>query len=185
MHAPALAALATVLVLCCHTCGAISAYERTGTCGPQKEHLDAIVAKFKDSPVPILMTCAWEVTASTTVPPQCCCFFSHEAAIKKCLPHAIIVGAQKAGTTALFGHMLLRPDFERPKRKEVQYFGKREMPSLLWYLRHMPPHFPTKVRGFEMVWGWGLFVAATEARRGNDRSIVVKHEAAAHSPLCR
>jgi hypothetical protein len=37
----------------------------------------------------------------------------------RCLPHAIVVGQAKAGTTALYGHFLLRPDFEPPRRKEV------------------------------------------------------------------
>ena len=37
----------------------------------------------------------------------------------RCFPHAIIVGAQKGGTTALFTHFLLRPDFEAPRAKEV------------------------------------------------------------------
>lgn len=37
----------------------------------------------------------------------------------RCLPHAIIVGAQKGGTTALFAHFLMRPDFEAPLAKEV------------------------------------------------------------------
>ncbi len=59
--------------------------------------------------------CEWEAVVSDTVPPQCCCYFTYEPNIHKCLPHAIIVGAQKAGTTALFAHMLLRKDFERPK----------------------------------------------------------------------
>jgi hypothetical protein len=137
--------LLTLLTLLMPAVQSLSAFDHTGSCGPTKEQLDSIVEKYKDAPTAIQMFCLWEETKSTTVPPQCCCHFSHEPRIKKCLPHAIIVGAQKAGTTALFGHMLLRPDFERPKRKEVQYFGKREMPSLLWYLRHMPPHAPEKV----------------------------------------
>jgi hypothetical protein len=37
----------------------------------------------------------------------------------RCFPHAIIVGAQKGGTTALFAHFLMRPDFEAPAAKEV------------------------------------------------------------------
>jgi hypothetical protein len=37
----------------------------------------------------------------------------------RCFPHAIIVGAQKGGTTALFTHFLMRPDFEAPRAKEV------------------------------------------------------------------
>jgi hypothetical protein len=42
-----------------------------------------------------------------------------------CLPHFVIAGAQKAGTTALFGHFLLRPDFAPPLRKETHYFDSQ------------------------------------------------------------
>jgi hypothetical protein len=37
----------------------------------------------------------------------------------RCFPHAIVVGAQKGGTTATFAHFLMRPDFEAPRAKEV------------------------------------------------------------------
>ena len=124
-----------------------SARQRFGRCGPSETLLTEVAARYKNLSVVVTLQCRWEDAAAVApLPPQCCCFFSHEPFVKKCLPHAIIVGAQKAGTTALFGHLLLRRDFERPKRKEVQYFGKRELPSLLWYLRHMPLHEPKKVR---------------------------------------
>ncbi len=45
-----------------------------------------------------------------------------------CLPHAIVVGAQKAGTTALFGYFLLHQNFEAPYRKELQYFNLVKVP---------------------------------------------------------
>ena len=140
--------LLSLLVAAAVACGlAADASPRTGVCGPQKELLDALVEKYKDAPVRVELRCLFEEVPAENpaTPPQCCCYFSHEPRFKKCLPHAIIVGAQKAGTTALFGHMLLRSDFEKPKRKEVSYFGKREQPTVLWYLRHMPPHQPGKV----------------------------------------
>ncbi len=107
----------------------------------------------------------------TSVPALCCCSIVQLPHIVKCLPHAIIIGAQKAGTTALFGHMLLRDDFEKPKRKEADFFGKKYSPvsgrghqqplrpwphtasyehvclllqNFLRYLRRMPIHYDNK-----------------------------------------
>jgi hypothetical protein len=70
------------------------------------------------------------------VPPQCCCVQARGkagnkplrrlwgvAGLPRCFPHAIIVGAQKGGTTALFAHFLMRPDFEAPASKEVRGEG--------------------------------------------------------------
>ena len=48
-----------------------------------------------------------------------------------CLPHFVIAGAQKAGTTALFGHFLLRPDFAPPLRKETHYFDSQYSQSVM------------------------------------------------------
>ena len=61
-------------------------------------------------------------TFSFATPAQCCCATRDSGDQLRCLPHAIIIGAQKAGTTALFGHFLLRPDFVPPDRKETHYF---------------------------------------------------------------
>lgn len=66
-------------------------------------------------------------------PPQCCCtqlmagsgdkplrrLWASDGA--RCFPHAIVVGAQKGGTTALFAHFMMRPDFEAPDGKEVRW----------------------------------------------------------------
>ena len=95
------------------------------------------------------LVCAWEAVASAgpvtlsslptplALPPQCCCRASGALPTRvgesnplwndttadavRCFPHAIIVGAQKGGTTALFLHFLMRPDFEAPTAKEVGY----------------------------------------------------------------
>lgn len=95
------------------------------------------------------LVCAWEAVASAgpvtssssptpqAPPPQCCCRASGALPTRvgesnplwndttadavRCFPHAIIVGAQKGGTTALFLHFLMRPDFEAPTSKEVGY----------------------------------------------------------------
>lgn len=95
------------------------------------------------------LVCTWEAVAGPVpetsssspmpqAPPrQCCCRASGALPTRvgesnplwndttadavRCFPHAIIVGAQKGGTTALFLHFLMRPDFEAPTAKEVGY----------------------------------------------------------------
>ncbi len=123
----------------------------SSSCGPSAELLArmpmvrAVNGTVVDDPSHLLslMRCDWEL--ATGAPPQCCCSFSPTSSIKKCLPHAIIVGAQKAGTTALFAHLFLRRDFERPFRKELAYFGRGSLGSLHRYLYDMPVHTPGKV----------------------------------------
>jgi hypothetical protein len=83
--------------------------------------------------------------AQEGLPPQCCCVsvggtdavgrdqrtrpppivgpLWNTTTATRCFPHAIIVGAQKGGTTALFAHFLMRPDFEAPAAKEVRRVG--------------------------------------------------------------
>ena len=82
----------------------------------------------------------------TLLPRQCCCAYVGDEQRPRCLPHAVVVGAQKAGTTALFGQLLLRPDFLPPRLKELPHFGKRHQPHILQYLRHLRPYEPGKVR---------------------------------------
>ena len=71
-------------------------------------------------------------------PPQCCCTQLLTTGNKplrrlwasggaRCFPHAIVVGAQKGGTTALFAHFMMRPDFEAPEGKEVCVYGTRSI----------------------------------------------------------
>jgi len=44
--------------------------------------------------------------------------------VVKCLPQLIIIGAQKAGTTALTGLLMTHPTYVHAKRKEVHYFDR-------------------------------------------------------------
>ncbi len=56
------------------------------------------------------------------------------------LPHLIILGAQKSGTTALATYLGQHPRILHPKRKEVNFFGSdpRYLQGLDWYARQWP-----------------------------------------------
>jgi hypothetical protein len=54
------------------------------------------------------------------------------------LPTAIIVGAQKAGTTQLFAHLLHHPRVFIGAKKEVDYFSKHPERSIAWYRSRFP-----------------------------------------------
>ena len=86
--------------------------------------------------------CAWHVDAG--VPPQCCCRTINDVnSPERCLPHVVIIGAQKSGSTALFSYFLLHPDFSRPQKKEIHYFDRR--PGFRRYLDQLPEYNPLKV----------------------------------------
>ena len=97
-------------------------------CGPEPETLRAMrrVRRVNGTFVAVdgdaslrheVLRCGWE-HAVGAVPSQCCCGFEADG-LKKCFPHVIVVGAQKAGTTAVLGHLLTRDDFERAATKEI------------------------------------------------------------------
>lgn len=98
------------------------------------------------------LVCNWEASVSG-LPRQCCCVAGLD---KRCLPHVIIAGAQKSGSTALFGYLLFHPNFAKPSRKEVHAFDNRFRWSqdigsaLRSYLQSFEPFNPSKVRAF---WG--------------------------------
>lgn len=61
--------------------------------------------------------------------PQCCCVVpaasrGPNATANVCLPTFIVIGAQKSGSTALFGHFLAHPQFRPPRRKELHFLEK-------------------------------------------------------------
>eukprot|EP00041_Stephanoeca_diplocostata_P018313 m.382686 g.382686 ORF g.382686 m.382686 type:complete len:546 (+) comp20975_c0_seq3:164-1801(+) len=55
--------------------------------------------------------------------PQCCCLITSKSELR-CLPSFVIIGAQKSGSTALLGYMLLHPAFGAPLKKELHFFDK-------------------------------------------------------------
>jgi hypothetical protein len=53
-------------------------------------------------------------------------------------PNFLIVGAQKAGTTALFNYLGRHGSFRRPLLKDVHFFDLNYARGLDWYLSHFP-----------------------------------------------
>jgi hypothetical protein len=54
------------------------------------------------------------------------------------LPDALIIGAQKAGTTALYAYLRWHPQILGPSWKEVSYFDRRYGRGEAWYRGHFP-----------------------------------------------
>ena len=53
-------------------------------------------------------------------------------------PSFLIVGAQKAGTTALFNYLCRHGSFRRPLLKDIYFFDLNYVRGLEWYLSHFP-----------------------------------------------
>jgi len=54
------------------------------------------------------------------------------------LPDFLILGAQKAGTTALYAYLRWHPQITGPSFKEVSYFDRHWARGERWYRAHMP-----------------------------------------------
>ena len=54
------------------------------------------------------------------------------------LPDFLILGAQKAGTTALYAYLRWHPDITGPSWKEVSYFDRHYRRGVSWYRGHFP-----------------------------------------------
>jgi len=57
-------------------------------------------------------------------------------------PSAVIIGAQKCGTTSLFKYLREHPRIRAPRTKESRYFDKRWDRGLEWYARQFPRRRP-------------------------------------------
>lgn len=57
------------------------------------------------------------------------------------LPTAVIVGAQKAGTTQLYAYLVTHPRCFEAAKKEVDYFSKHPERSVAWYRSRFPLSF--------------------------------------------
>jgi hypothetical protein len=53
-------------------------------------------------------------------------------------PDFVIIGAQRAGTTSLYQHLVQHPQVHPPLRKEVQFLSVHWDRGLPWYHRHFP-----------------------------------------------
>jgi hypothetical protein len=65
-------------------------------------------------------------------------FFRQLSACKRSLPHAIIIGAQRCGTTSLFDFMIQHPAIHAPTKKEIHYFSIFYEKGENWYRAHFP-----------------------------------------------
>jgi hypothetical protein len=54
------------------------------------------------------------------------------------LPDFLILGAQKAGTTALYAYLRWHPEITGPSFKEVSFFDRHYTRGERWYRAHMP-----------------------------------------------
>jgi hypothetical protein len=54
------------------------------------------------------------------------------------LPTAVIVGAQKAGTTQLFSYLVTHPRVMAGAKKEIDYFSRNPDKSIEWYRSRFP-----------------------------------------------
>jgi|SRR5690242_3518862 len=80
------------------------------------------------------------------------------------LPHFLIIGAQRCGTTSLFEYLARHPDVAPPSAKELHFFDSEYHKGDAWYRERFPslrngfitgeatpyyifhPHTPTRVR---------------------------------------
>jgi hypothetical protein len=60
------------------------------------------------------------------------------------LPDFLILGAQKAGTTALYAYLRWHPRITGPAFKEVSFFDRHYPRGETWYRAHLPARVPTE-----------------------------------------
>lgn len=66
------------------------------------------------------------------------------------LPDFLIIGAQKAGTTALADYLAEHPDVVRPKGKEIHFFDIDYMKGVSWYKSHFEVGRRRKLRSLAL-----------------------------------
>jgi hypothetical protein len=54
------------------------------------------------------------------------------------LPHFLLLGAMKAGTSSLFAAIAAHPQVITPRRREIHFFGRKYRNGVPWYRRHFP-----------------------------------------------
>jgi hypothetical protein len=59
-------------------------------------------------------------------------------ASRRCLPHFVIAGAQKSGTTSLWAYLCEHPEVTPPISKEMSFFDLNFHRGLHWYRMHFP-----------------------------------------------
>lgn len=73
-------------------------------------------------------------------------WYRYLTAGRRGLPDFIIAGAQKAGTTSLFGYLEGHPQCIPSSTKEVHYFDKNFDRGEAWYRMHFPPVCGTQAK---------------------------------------
>jgi hypothetical protein len=63
------------------------------------------------------------------------------------LPDFLIIGAQKAGTTALYAYLRWHPGITGPSFKEVSYFDRHYARGERWYRAHLPARSRSRLVG--------------------------------------
>jgi hypothetical protein len=63
---------------------------------------------------------------------------------RRVLPNALIIGAQKAGTSSLYEYLTRHPAVARASTKEVHFFDLAYWRGLGWYRRHFPTETQTR-----------------------------------------
>jgi Sulfotransferase domain len=64
--------------------------------------------------------------------------YGRATATARPLPNFLILGAQKAGTTALYAYLRRHPEIAGPAWKEVSYFDRHFARGERWYRGHFP-----------------------------------------------
>ncbi|MFL6021612.1 MAG: sulfotransferase family protein [Gaiellaceae bacterium] len=64
--------------------------------------------------------------------------YGRATAAARPLPNFLILGAQKAGTTALYAYLRWHPQITGPSFKEVSFFDRHYARGERWYRAHMP-----------------------------------------------
>ena len=59
-------------------------------------------------------------------------------ALARIAPSFVVIGAQRSGSTTLYGHLATHPCILPPLRKEVHYFDFQYAKGRAWYLAHFP-----------------------------------------------
>ena len=64
--------------------------------------------------------------------------YGHATSFARALPDFLIIGAQKAGTTALYSYLRRHPEIGGPAWKEVSYFDRHYRRGAGWYRGQFP-----------------------------------------------
>jgi hypothetical protein len=81
------------------------------------------------------------------------------------LPTAVIVGAQKAGTTQLFAHLLTHPRVMPGVKKEIDYFSRNADKSVDWYRSQFPLRSTVSKQQAHVIDGSPSYMAIPQALR--------------------